>query len=384
VPFEVWYLTDHAVRPTRDREFDATFAWDLDLLSGYPYRFVKTADNATPGSFWKCRLQEPLRKKLREAGATALWIQGWQVLAYWQAVVEAKAVGIEVWLRGESNDLAPTAWKKKLVKSLALNWLFKRVDRFLCIGSANARLYKKYGVPEGKLYPAPYAVDNDRFANQAAELGSQRAALRRQWGIPDDAFCVLFCGKLIAKKRPCDLVAAARQLIETNRLPNVFLLFAGSGALEHQLKQSCRVLFDAKRPEDGGNSSSEVGPPAAFVGFLNQTEVSRAYVAADCLALPSDHGETWGLVVNEAMASGLPCVVSDACGCNEDLVMAVDPKCSFRCSDPQSLANSLVYIYRSRSERGKWLAAISGYSVGQTIATVAKLNNAAEEESRVA
>ena len=65
--------------------------------------------------------------------------------------------------------------------------------------------------------------------------------------------------------------------------------------------------------------SSAALPPASFVGFLNQTEISRAYVAADCLVLPSDHGETWGLVVNEALASGLPCLVSDACGCAEDL-----------------------------------------------------------------
>jgi hypothetical protein len=43
-------------------------------------------------------------------------------------------------------------------------------------------------------------------------------------------------------------------------------------------------------------------------------------VAADCLVLPSDHGETWGLLVNEALASGLPCLVSDACGCAEDLL----------------------------------------------------------------
>jgi glycosyltransferase involved in cell wall biosynthesis len=60
-------------------------------------------------------------------------------------------------------------------------------------------------------------------------------------------------------------------------------------------------------------------PPASFTGFLNQSEISQAYVAADCLVLPSDYGETWGLVVNEALASGLPCLVSQACGCAEDL-----------------------------------------------------------------
>jgi glycosyltransferase involved in cell wall biosynthesis len=59
---------------------------------------------------------------------------------------------------------------------------------------------------------------------------------------------------------------------------------------------------------------------ATFAGFLNQTEMPKAYVAADCLVLPSDYGETWGLVVNEAMACGLPAVVSDRVGCGPDLV----------------------------------------------------------------
>ena len=60
--------------------------------------------------------------------------------------------------------------------------------------------------------------------------------------------------------------------------------------------------------------------PVQFSGFLNQGAIVQAYVAADCLVLPSDSGETWGLVVNEAMACGLPAIVSDAAGCHLDLI----------------------------------------------------------------
>src|SRR5207249_10045689 len=52
---------------------------------------------------------------------------------------------------------------------------------------------------------------------------------------------------------------------------------------------------------------------------VNQSEMVRVYAAADCLAVPSDARETWGLVVNEALASGLPCVLSDRVGCAPDL-----------------------------------------------------------------
>src|SRR6185503_72403 len=93
VPFEVWYLTDFGVRPSRDRQFDKTFQWDIDLLSGYPHAFLKTAAGATPADFWRCRLAENLRARVANAGVKALWIQGWQVAGYWQAARQAKAAG---------------------------------------------------------------------------------------------------------------------------------------------------------------------------------------------------------------------------------------------------------------------------------------------------
>jgi glycosyltransferase involved in cell wall biosynthesis len=62
-----------------------------------------------------------------------------------------------------------------------------------------------------------------------------------------------------------------------------------------------------------------LGAPVHFAGFKNQTELPAVYAAADCFVLPSTI-ETWGLVVNEAMASGLPAIVTEACGCAPDLV----------------------------------------------------------------
>ena len=322
VPFEVWYLTDHGTRLSLDREFGQTFGWDIDTLSGYTHRFLEVREQATPSSFWRCRLREQLRDRLRASQVTALWIQGWQVAAYWQAVREARSAGVEVWLRGESNDLTPEPKWKKEIKRVRNGWLFRRVNRFFYIGKANRRLYEQSGVTEEKLYPAPYAVDNERFAMQAAALRPRRAAIRKQWGIPAEAFCVLFCGKFIPKKRPLDIVAAARLLLEKEKLSRLHLLFVGSGVLGPKLRRACRVVFDAESQSisprvDDTNCVSDF-PPASFAGFLNQKEISQAYVAADCLVLPSDYRETWGLVVNEALASGLPCLVSQACGCAEE------------------------------------------------------------------
>jgi len=353
VPFEVWYLTDFGTKPSLDRQFGRTFSWDIDMLSGYPHRFIRTAQGASPVTFWKCRLRERLRDRLRRSGANALWIQGWQVAAYWQAAREAGAAGVELWLRAESNELAPPTptWKRPL-KQLALGRLLSRVDRFLYIGVANKRLYQRFGVSDSQLYSAPYAVDNERFARQALALRPQRIELRRRWGIGDDACCVLFCGKFMKKKRPLDLVAAARSLNSDGRLRNIHLLFVGSGELAKKLRQACHVVHDAETERSHvpaaftPSGSPDVLPRASFAGFLNQTEISRAYVAADCLVLPSDHGETWGLVVNEALASGLPCLVSDACGCAEDLA---GERFSFPMGDVGALGEKLNGLLTERS-----------------------------------
>jgi glycosyltransferase involved in cell wall biosynthesis len=359
VPFEVWYLTRHGVEPSHDSEFGTEFRWDIDTLTGYPHRFLDVADGATPVAFWKCRLRERLRERLRASDAKALWVQGWQVMAYWQAIREAKAAGAEVWLRGESNDLAETWMGKRVVKRGALGWLFGQVDRFLAIGSANRRLYKNFGVDDAKLYSAPYAVDNDRFARQATQIRAKRADLRRAWGIPDNAFCILFCGKFITKKRPMDIIDAAVHLRSSGRLPAIHLLFAGSGELGKALRDACSVKFDAEA--HGAESSiascaSALKPPASFVGFLNQTEISRAYVAADCLVLPSDHGETWGLVVNEALASGLPSIVSRACGCAEDLA---GEEHSYPVGDIDHLANRILALRSGSTVAMKKIPAFS-------------------------
>ena len=117
------------------------------------------------------------------------------------------------------------------------------------------------------------------------------------------------------------------------------LLIVGSGVLEAELRAY----------------SAERHLPVRFAGFLNQTEIPRAYAAADALVLPSG-SETWGLVVNEAMASGIPAVVSDRVGCREDLVDEGETGYSFPMGETGELADRLARLASDRShaaEMGK-------------------------------
>src|SRR5207244_10302549 len=151
-----------------------------------------------------------------------------------------------------------------------------------------------------QIFSAPHSVDNDFFALQAAPFRAPdaRMQVRRAFGLPDAGFVALFVGKLAEIKRPLDLIAAAARC----RRPTAVLL-VGSGPLD----DACRT--EAERS----------GVCVAPAGFLDQAALGRAYAAADCLVLPS-RSETWGLVVNEALATGLPAIVSRGVGCAPDLV----------------------------------------------------------------
>jgi glycosyltransferase involved in cell wall biosynthesis len=173
-----------------------------------------------------------------------------------------------------------------------------------------------------------------------------------------------------------DLVTAMQKLHLNQKLGAVHLLFTGDGELSNELRAACHVVYDHLRPnlqlhELSSKYAASMAPPASFIGFLNQTEISSAYVAADCLALPSDYRETWGLVVNEALASGIPCVVSDACGCSEDFAAEVDPSLVFPCGDVSGLVKALTRA--PTISKGKLNKFLIEHSFTTTIETVASL-----------
>ena len=107
---------------------------------------------------------------------------------------------------------------------------------------------------------------------------------------------------------------------------------------------------------------------ATFAGFLNQTQIADAYAAADVLVLPSDYGETWGLVVNEAMASGLPAIVSDAVGCAPDLVLPGRTGLRHPLGDTAALGRAIARLADDPSVLGAMSreasAHVQGYSIG--------------------
>ncbi|MBA3717020.1 MAG: glycosyltransferase family 4 protein [Actinobacteria bacterium] len=297
IDLTVYFYSDASVRGYRDREFGRDVRWDTPLLDGYRSRFLPSSvRSAEQGPYGLAPNWDVLREVLT-GGYDALWIHGYAHSNSWLAAAAGPFRGSRILIREEQTLLHDRPHHKAALKELALRALFSRVYG-LYIGEQNRRYFLRYGMDEERLFPARYCVDNAYFRRRAEELGPRRDELRAGFGIDSDVPVILFAAKLIPKKAPLVLLEAFRRVRE--RVPCA-LLIVGEGEL---------------RPE----IEAAAGPDVHLAGFLNQSELPAAYVAADVFCLPSVWHETWGLVVNEALNFGLPVVVSDKVGCSADLV----------------------------------------------------------------
>lgn len=281
-----------------DPGFGKKIEWDIPLLEGYSYEFLKNT-SPQPGSHHFKGIENPdALKRIEEYIPDALLVYGWSYRSHLKILRYFKGK-VPVIFRGDSNLIDEAAGWKSILKKILLSWVYKHVDKALFVGSANKTYYLKYGLREEQLIFAPHAIDNSRFS---ASRETEALELREKLGVEADGLLILFAGKLEPKKNPELLLEAFSQL----RLNHVHLLFVGNGISERNLKSKV----------EGNNI-----PKVYFMDFQNQQMMPVIYQACNLFCLPSSGpGETWGLAVNEAMASGKPVLVSDKVGCSADLI----------------------------------------------------------------
>lgn len=330
----------HATQPTPEQQgvgFDRPFEWDVPLTEGYrslTVRAPKPTDRIDSGHFRGLDVPE-IGGVIAKTNPDVVMITGWYSVTLVRALVACRRLGVPTLHRGDSHLLSgPTNWTRMLWM-LKTRLLLRQFDGFLCPGRRVHEYLQWYGVPEHRIFRVPHAVDNAMFAATAApfQQPEARAAARARLGIEPDAFVPLFVGKLVPSKRPTNIVRAAARLGR-----GVSVVFAGAGALDAELREL----------------AAELGVDLKLIGFLNQTELGEAYALADCLVLPSDYPETWGLVVNEALATGLPCVVSSAVGCAPDMIRDSESGYVYPLGDVEELAGALEKIRRRKADGYDW------------------------------
>ena len=329
-------LTVHyAHRPTPAEQgagFGVSFQWDVDLLSGYDSRFLRNV-SAAPGAEGFGAYDTPeIAGIIAERRFDAFLVMGWHAKTYWQAMRACWAAGTPVLVRGDSQlgPDGPTlrAWARRVTHR-------RFVPRFaacLAVGARSEEYFRFYRAR--RVVRSPHFVDNEHFARGAAETDA--ASVRREWGVHEDSMIAAFVGKLVPKKRPLDLLEA----VAASGRRDVHVVFVGDG----ELREACRA------------AAERLGVRATFAGFHNQSALPAAYAAMDVLVLPSDARETWGLVVNEAMACGRPALVSRAAGCAPDLVHEDETGNTFPLGDVRGLGELLARLVADR-ERLRTLGA---------------------------
>jgi glycosyltransferase involved in cell wall biosynthesis len=370
----VYFGSRHGLDDSLDAGFGTSFRWDVPLLDGYEHAFLaNVAREPNVSAFRGVRLGDA-EQTLARGQHDALLVLGWQTLAHVQMAHAANVLGLPLMVRGESTlERSPGSGARGLARRAL--WLparsriyraaFAHVDAFLAIGSRNRAYYRSFDVPDEKLFWAPYGVDNSWFARDEPARIAARARIRARLRVSENTVVFASSAKLIERKRPFDLVEAVANLREAGC--DAHALFIGDG----ELRQAVEDRAAARR----------IAIDATVAGFINQAELPAWYAASDALVLPSDSRETWGLVVNEAMAAGLPVVVSDAAGCSPDLVRPGENGFTYPCGDVVALTDRLGQLVslgpagraRFGDRSGEIVREFGVEPVASTVADVAEL-----------
>jgi glycosyltransferase involved in cell wall biosynthesis len=333
IDIKVLFFSDETVKGGLDHQFGVKFTWDIPLLDGYEYSFIKNKSwkPSLFNGFWGL-FNPGIIGKLRHLPRGMVIINGWHFSTYIMSFVFAKIFGHAVAIRCEApafRELNRKGLKNKIRTFFLRRVLLgKLVDKCLYLGVQNKLFYEHYGVDNRKLVFSPYTIDNTRF--KAGKSQFDREKERLNLGINSDDYVILFTGKFIPRKRPMDLIKAFHSLSIINKK----LLLVGDGILRDEMKKYIEI-----------NEISVVH----IIGFINQMELPKFYSIGDVLVLCSE-SETWGLSVNEAMACGLPIIVSDAVGCADDLVKNGQNGYIFPKGDVGALAVALENVYRNNHD----------------------------------
>ena len=353
------YGSDIGVAGYRDAEFGVSLAWDTDLLGGYDARFLGRTTGRGDDGVDEVRARGA-GQLLRTLKPQAVMLVGYGSRFDREALYEAWRSRFPLIFRAETTDHSQARTQARAwLRDVTLRALYRRFARVLYIGQRSLLHYQRLHVPDTKLIFAPYCVETAPFDCDEASRVRLRREVRADLGLAETDIAVLFAGKISERKGPDLLLDAVRELPQELR-SRMCLCFLGDGQMKAALQ-----------------SAAADAPPvrARFLGFQNQTRLSRYYHAADLMVLPSRRGETWGLVVNEALHHGVPCVVSEAVGCAPDLIRPGITGHVFETGSSASLAGALresPALLGNADTRGQCRQHVSRYSVTEAARGVAR------------
>ena len=260
VQLKVFYTWEQSSAGAKyDPGFGREIEWDIPMLEGYEYSFVKNIAR-DPGTHHFNGLVNPdLKEEIEEWKPDAILIFGWSFKSHLECMRYFHRK-VPIIFRGDSTLLDERPGVRKLFRRLFLRWVYRYVDYVLYVGKNNKAYFLKHGLKDNQLFFAPHAIDNQRFSEPAELYDRQAADWRNELNIKVDDLAILFVGKLEPKKNPEFLLEVLKN-IASERLK---IIIVGNGILEEQLK-----------------IATAGDPRVIFLDFQNQSKMPVIYRLGD-------------------------------------------------------------------------------------------------------
>ena len=294
VPFFKELAADSRIQSLRvltcvEREVDRQWQVERDstyivtVLPGFTLNLKRGSDamriiHLRLGILWELLIHRPDTLVIGDASWTSFL-----------AAIACKAYRVRyvVW-----NEITTTSQVSEGAVAYLRRWMYRGANRLIAsCGMAKDYLLQN-GVTAQKIHIVLNAVDNDFFLQQRERWEPQREELRAELGVATDAFCFIYVGQLISRKRVVETVELLAQVAKER---SIHLLVAGTGPLESDM-HIC--------------AANHGFTAITFCGYTKPERLSQLYVAADCLILLSED-EPWGMVVNESALFGLQVIATE-------------------------------------------------------------------------
>jgi len=348
IDLEVLYCSPQGAVNYRDEDMKTTLRWDVDLLQGYRHRFLRNASRDLNRGFWRLVNPGIVPALARGRFDAVIFMTGWGSFTAILGMLTCRMARIPFFLYGDSSFPPPEDSIRGRLRAGVLRALFGLTTGFMVSGTLNAAYYQHYGADPERFFLLPWAVDNERFARACRLEPGEREAMRARYGFRPDQMVMVFSAKLVPRKDPMTLLRALAQMQHRHRAA---ILFLGDGELRPELE-------------------AMAGDNVHFAGFVNQTDLPKHYAIGDLFVLPSLY-EPRGAVINEAMACGLPVVVTDRCGSIGDIVQDGDNAFVYPAGDAAALAAILDRLAADESLRARMAARsreiIAGWSFARGV-----------------
>ena len=322
--------------------------------SEIPARYEKRAllPHESSSAPARSTLRNRMDNALKQVRPDVLAVNGWNDFGALETLSCATARKMPVVVMSESSE-------RDEVRNPFKEWIKRCLVRLcscaLVGGSPHADYMVQLGMPRDRVFLGYDAVDNGYFATRAAEVRAQRSEVRNKYGLPERYF--LASARFIEKKNLPRLLKAYAQY-RTLCQKSEFRSQSSEVSSESDVRSltsgpwNLVLLGDGPLKSDICRLISELGLQHSVLlpGFKQYPDLPVYYGLASAF-IHASTTEQWGLVVNEAMASGLPVLVSNRCGCAADLVQAGRNGLTFDPCDVEALAQLMLRLTETPEQR---------------------------------